>query len=86
MTDFQIPEELKIRKLFDFVQCYAKVPENFRANFVSVFENTFFSKNVVGNVMKMFAREERIMSQPRKMLISSFTLQNRTPITPLLLF
>ena len=36
--------------------------------------------------MKMYAEEEGIMSQPRKMLISSFTLQNGTLITPLLLF
>ena len=36
--------------------------------------------------MKTYAEEEGIMSQPRKMLISSFTLQNGTLITPLLLF
>ena len=36
--------------------------------------------------MKNYAEEERLLSQPRKMLISSFTLQNGTPITPLLLF
>ena len=36
--------------------------------------------------MKTYAEENRKMSQPRKMLISSFTLQNRTLITPLLLF
>ena len=36
--------------------------------------------------MKTYAGEEGIMSQPRKMLISSFTLQNGTLITPLRLF
>ena len=36
--------------------------------------------------MKNYAEEERLSSQPQKMLISSFTLQNGTPITPLLLF
>ena len=36
--------------------------------------------------MKNYAEEERFLSQPRKMLISSFTLQNGTLITPLLLF
>ena len=35
--------------------------------------------------MKTYAEEGR-MSQPRKMLISSFTLQKGTRITPLLLF
>ena len=36
--------------------------------------------------MKTYAEEKGIMSQPRKMFISSFTLQNGTLITPLLLF
>ena len=36
--------------------------------------------------MKTYAEEEGIMSQPRKMLISSLTLQNGTLITPTLLF
>ena len=36
--------------------------------------------------MKTYAAERGIMSQPRKMLISSFTLQNGTLITPLLMF
>ena len=36
--------------------------------------------------MKTYAEEEGIMSQPRKLLISGFTLQNGTLITPLLLF
>ena len=37
-------------------------------------------------MIKTYAEEEGITSQPRKMLISSFTLQNGTIITPLLLF
>ena len=36
--------------------------------------------------MKTYAGEERLLSQPQKKLISSFTLQNGTLITPLLLF
>ena len=36
--------------------------------------------------MKNYAEEERLLFQPRKMLISSSTLQNGTLITPLLLF
>ena len=36
--------------------------------------------------MKNYAEEERLLSQPRKLLISGFTLQNELPITPLLLF
>ena len=36
--------------------------------------------------MKNYVEEENLLSQPRKLLISSFTLQNGTLITPLLLF
>ena len=36
--------------------------------------------------MKNYAEEERLLSQPQKMSISSFTLQNGTLINPLLLF
>ena len=36
--------------------------------------------------MKNYAEEERLLSQPRQMLISSFTLRNGTVNTPLLLF
>ena len=56
------------------------------ANFPPISKNTLVSKNDIGYLMKTFAEEEGIMSQPRKMLISSFTIQNGTLITPLLLF
>ena len=36
--------------------------------------------------MKNYAEEERLLSQPRKLLIYTFTLQNGTLFTPLLLF
>ena len=51
-----------------------------------MFKNTLVSKSDIGDLMKNYAEEERFLSQPRKMLISSFTLQNGTLITPLLLF
>ena len=51
-----------------------------------MFKNTLLSKGDIGDLIKTYAEEEGIMSQPRKMLISSFTLQNGTLITPLLLF
>ena len=79
----------RIKNLFGYVQCNIEVPENLRANFANfppIFQNTLVSKNVIGDLMKTYAEEEGIMSQPRKMLISSFTLRNGTLITPLLLF
>ena len=85
----QLLEEIKKGKLFGYVQCDIEVPENLRAhfaNFPPIFKNTLVSKSDIGDLMKDYAEEERLLSQPRKMLISSFTLQNGTLITPLLLF
>ena len=82
-------EEIKKGKLFGYVQCDIEVPENLKANFANfppIFKNTLVSKSDIGDLMKNYAEEEKLLSQPRKMLISSFTLQNGTVITPLLLF
>ena len=85
----QLLEEIKKGKLFGYVQCDTEVPEFLRSkldNFPPIFKNILVSKNDIGDLMKTYAEEEVIMSPPRKMLISSFTLQNGTLITPLLLF
>ena len=85
----QLLEEIKKGKLFGYVQCDIEVRENLRvifANFPPIFKNTLLSKNDIGDLLKNYAEEERLLSQPRKMLISSSTLQNGTLITPLLLF
>ena len=69
------------------MQCNIEVPKNFRANFdnlTPILKNTFVSKKDIGDLMKTYAKEEGTMSQPRKMLISSFTLQNENLITSLL--
>ena len=71
------------------MQCHIEVPEVLRSkfdNFPPIFKNILVSKNDIGDLMKTYAEEEGIMSQPRKMLTSSFTLHNGTLITPLLLF
>ena len=85
----QLLEEIKKGTLFSCVQCDIEVPGNLKANFANlspIFKNTFVSKIDIGNLMKSYAEEERLLSQPRKMLISSFSLQNGTLFTPLLLF
>ena len=89
LTEHQLLEGIKKGNLFGYVQCDIEVPENLTVNFANfppIFKNTLVSQNDIGDLMKTFAEEERIMSQPRKMLMSSFTLQNRSLITPLLLF
>ena len=85
----QLLEEIKDGKLFGYVQCDIEVPVSLRANFANfppIFNNTLVSKSDIGDLMKNYAEEERFLSQSQKMLISSFTLQNETLLTPPLLF
>ena len=85
----QLLEEIKEEKLIGYVQRDIEVLKKLRANsanFPPIFKNTLVSKRDIGDLMKNSAEEERFLSQPRKMLISSFKLQNGTLITPLLLF
>ena len=89
LSEHQLLEGIKKGNLFGYVQCDIEIPRNLRANFANfpqMFENNLVSKNDIGDLMKTFAEKEAIMSQPRKMLISSFTIINGTLITPLLLF
>ena len=89
LTEHQLLEGRKKGNLFGYVQCDIEVPENLRANFANfppIFKNILVSKNDIADLMKTYAEEEGKMSQPRKMLISSLTLQNGTLNTPLLLF
>ena len=89
LTEQQLLDGIKKRNLFGYFQCDIEVPEDLRANlanFPPVFRNTLVSKDDIGDLMKTYAEEEVIMSQPGKNMISSSTLQNETLITPLLLF
>ena len=86
----QLLEEIKKGKLFGYVQCEIRVLENLRSslcNFPPLFKNTLISKNDTRHRKKNYAEEKkRLLCQPRKKLISSFTLKNETLSTPLLLF
>ena len=89
LTEHQLLEGIKKGNLYGYVQCDIEVPENSRANFANfppIFKNTLVGKNDFGDLLEAYAEEEGIVSQHRKMLISSFTLQNGTLVTPLLLF
>ena len=81
---------MKTGILFSYVQCDYEVPKKLRENCVMchldpIFKNTLVSKNNIGDLMTN-AEEQGEMSQTRKTLISSFTLQNGTLIFPRLLF
>ena len=87
----QILEELREGKLFGYLQCDIEVPGILRgniANFPPIFKYTLVSKGGIGDLVKTmhYAEEKRLLSQPRKKLISSFPSQNRTLIIPVLLF
>ena len=89
LTEQQLLEGIKEGNLFGYVQCDIEIPEILGANFANfppLFNNTLVSTNDIGDLMKTYAEEEGIMSQPRKTLISRFGLENGTLITPLLLF
>ncbi len=88
-SEERLMQETKSRRLFGYVQCDLKVPEHLKAyfaNFPPIFKRTVVSRNDIGDLMKEYAEKEKIMSQPRRMLISSFRLKNGTIITPLLLY
>ena len=89
LTEHQLLEGTKKGILFGYAQCDIEVPEKLRVNFANFppfFKNKLVSKNDIGDLMKTYAEGGGIMTQPRKMLISSITLQSGTLIIPLLLF
>ena len=82
-------QDTRSRKLFAYVQCDLKVPEHLKvycANFPPFFKNIVVSGNDIGDLMKKYEEKERIISQTRRMLISSFHVKNGTIITPLLFY
>ena len=82
-------QEINFGRLFGYVQRDLKVPEHLKAYFANsppIFEKTVVYRNDIGDLMKEYAEKGGIMSQPRRMLISSFQLKNGTIITPLLLY
>ena len=88
LSEERLMQEIQSRKLFGYVQCDLKVPENLKAyfaNFSPNFENTVVIRNDIGGLMKVYAEKEGIISQPRRMLKFSFHLKSETVITPLLL-
>ena len=82
-------EQIRSDKLFGYVQCDIEMPEELKkkfANFPPIFKNTNVGRHDIGSLMQDYAEKEGLLCQPRKMLISSYFLENCTLITPLLLF
>ena len=88
LTEQQLLEGIKKGSLLGYVQCDLEVPEKMRVNFANfppILKNTLVSKNDIGDLMKRYAEEGGTRPQPRKLFLPSFTLQNGTLNTPLLL-
>ena len=88
LSEKRLMQEIRSGRLFAYVQCDRKVPEHltaYFANFHPYFKNTVVSRNYIGDLTKECAEKEQIMSEPRRMPISSFHPKNGSVITPLLL-
>ena len=74
--------------MFGYVQCDIEVPEELKkiAKFPPIFKNTNVGQLDNGLLMKDYAEKEGLLCQPRKKLISSYSVENGTLVTPLLLF
>ena len=82
-------EQTKSGKLFGYVQCDIEVPDEIRtkfANFPPIFKNTNVGRHDIGSLMQDYAEKEGLLCHPRKLLISSYFLENGTLIILLLLF
>ena len=82
-------EQIRSGKLFGYVQCDIEVPEELKKKFASfqpILKNTNIGRHDIGSLMQDYAEKEGLRWQPRKMLISSYFLENGTFITLLLLF
>ena len=82
-------ERIKREDLFGVVDCSLEVPEElypYFEDFPPIFKNCEVGRDDIGEHMKDYAQRNRLLSRPRKMLISSFKLERGPIITPLLLF
>ena len=82
-------EQIRSGKLFGYVQCEIEVPEELKekfAKFLPIFKNANVGRHDIGSLMQDYPAKQGLLCQPRKMLISSFFLENGTLNTHLLLF
>ena len=91
VNEQKIIEFIKNNKLFGLVQCDISVPNDqlkkeYFSELPPIFKNTNISRDDIGDVMKNYAISHKILSQPRKSLISSFYGKDMLVITPLLKF
>ena len=87
LSQQQILDAVCVGTLFGLVECDIRVPENLRQHFAEmlpVFKNTTVSRDDIGPFMRQYARNNDIMSTPRRMLVGSYHGEKILLATPLL--
>ena len=87
LSQKQILDAVSVGTLFGLVECDIRVPENLRQHFAEmlpVFKNTTVSRDDIGPFMRQYARNNDIMSTPRRMLVGSYQGEKILLATPLL--
>ena len=67
MTEKEIIDAVKSNELFGLVECDISVPPHLKAHFAEmtpIFKNIKISLDDVGETMRQFVRENKLMSQP----------------------
>ena len=89
MSETTLLTKIRNGSVFGVVDCELEVPShlyNKFKKFPPIFKNVEVSRNDIGLHMQEFAIENKLLSQPRRMLISSMKLDKGPIITPLLQF
>ena len=87
LTQESLFAQIRGDKLFGYVQCDLEVPDGLKynfSNFPPILENLNVSRVDIGDYMRDYSIDNDLLKQQQRMLISSFKLENRTVITPLL--
>ena len=87
ISEKDILTAVKNWSFFGLVQCDVEVPAHLREYFSEmppIFKNCAVSREDIGDFMKDYAKEHKLLSQPRQTLISSFSAQGILLTTPLL--
>ena len=87
MTPQRILSEVRNERLFGCVEVDIFVPDHLKEKFSEmcpIFKNTNISREDIGEYMQSYAEENKIMAQPRRILIGSLKGEKILLATPLL--
>ena len=87
MSPKRILSEVQNERLFGCVEVDIRVPDHLKDKFSEmcpIFKNTNISRDDIGEFMKSYAEENKIMPQPRRSLIGNMKGEKILLATPLL--